>query len=155
MKKHIHYDVFVGLVLIAVSFALFPMTLKFPDTAGLFPQFILTVLCILGAYTLFHGVYQTKRERKMMEDGQEVTSIFNWQANKLPMAGYVMIVLYILAIKPIGFFVCTTVFMVIYMLFLNMRKPLVLVLVTLGVDCFIYFLFVVQLKLNLPSGILI
>lgn len=155
MKKHIHYNVFVGLVLIIGAVVLFPMTLKFPDTAGLFPQFILVVLGALGIYTLLDGLKLTKRERKMIEEGQEVTSIFSWQTNKLPMAGYALIVLYILAIKPIGFFVSTTVFMIVYMLFLNMRKPLVLVLVTLGVDLFIYFLFVVQLKLNLPSGILI
>ena len=42
-----------------------------------------------------------------------------------------------------------------YMLFLKMRKPLTLVLVTLGVDVFVYLLFVMQLKLNLPSGLLI
>lgn len=155
MKKHIHYNVFVGLVLLIVSISLFPMTLKFPDTAGLFPQFILIVLGILGVYTLYDGVKCTKRERKLLEEGEEVTSIFSWQANKLPLTGYAIIVLYILAIKPIGFFVSTTVFMIVYMLFLNMKKPLVIALVTLGVDFFIYFLFVMQLKLNLPSGILI
>lgn len=155
MKKHIHYDVAVGTVLILLSCVLFPMTFKFPDTADMFPQFILAVLFALGIYTLFHGVRQTRKEWGMLERGEEVEAAFSWKESKLPLAGYVIIVLYILAIKPIGFFVSTTVFMVAYMLFLNMKKPVVLIAVTLGVDLFVYFLFVMQLNLNLPSGILI
>ncbi len=155
MKKHIHYDVAVGAVLVLLSCVLFPMTFEFPDTADMFPQFILAVLFALGIYTLFHGIRQTRKERVMLERGEEVKAAFTWKESKLPLAGYIIIVLYILAIKPIGFFVSTTVFLVAYMLFLNMKKPVVLITVTLGVDLFVYFLFVMQLNLNLPSGILI
>lgn len=155
MKAHLHYDVFVGAFLIVLSVCLFPMTLSFPDTAGIFPQFILVVLFILGIYTLFHGVKETKAERKLIEEGQEVKQLFGWKENKLLMLGYVLIVAYILLIDVLGFFTSTTIFMVGYMFFLKMRKPLTLILVTVGVDCFIYFLFVMQLKLSLPSGLLI
>ena len=84
-----------------------------------------------------------------------IKNIFSWEENKLPLLGYALIVVYILLIDVLGFFVSTTIFMVGYMLFLKMRKPLTLMLVTLGVDVFVYFLFVMQLKLNLPSGLLI
>ncbi len=155
MKKHLHYDVYVGAFLIVLSTALFPMTFKFPDTAGIFPQFILVVLFILGAYTLFYGMSETKAERKKIEAGEQIESLFSWKSNKLPLLGYALIVIYILLIDVLGFFTSTTIFMIGYMLFLNMRKPLTLVLVTIGVDCFVYVLFVMQLKLNLPSGLFI
>lgn len=155
MKRHIHYDVVVGIVLMILSCSLFPMTLKFPDTAGLFPQFILIVLFALGIYTLVHGIRESRHEQLLIQNGEEINSVFNWNSDKLPLAGYLIVVAYILAIKPIGFFVSTTIFMVVYMLFLKMKKPSVLILVTVGVDIFIYVLFVLELKLNLPSGILI
>ena len=155
MKKHLHYDVYIGILLVLLSVVLFPMTFKFPDTAGIFPQFILVVLCLLGIYTFVYGFAEAKAERKKIEEGQEIKNIFSWEENKLPLLGYALIVVYILLIDVLGFFVSTTIFMVGYMLFLKMRKPLTLMLVPLGVDVFVYFLFVMQLKLNLPSGLLI
>ncbi len=153
-KKSLHYDIIVGAVLIVISAALFPQTFKFPGTAGIFPQFILVVLAILGIYTLIYGIKETKDTAAKAAAGEEVAPVFSWAKDKLPLLGYALIVVYILLIKPLGFFLSTTLFLVGYMWFLKIRKPLTLALVTVFTDVFLYVLFVILLKLNLPSGIL-
>ena len=67
---------------------------------------------------------------------------------------YLIIMVYVLCIDFIGFFVSTSVFLVGFMVFLNVRKPLTLICVTAGMDLFLYLLFTVGLKLNLPAGLL-
>lgn len=101
MKKHLHYDVYIGILLVVLSVVLFPMTFKFPDTAGIFPQFILVVLCLLGIYTFVYGFAEAKAERKKIEEGQEIKNIFSWEENKLPLLGYALIVVYILLIDVV------------------------------------------------------
>ena len=61
---------------------------------------------------------------------------------------------YIICINFVGFYASTTVFLLAFMLFLNVRKPLVLVGVTAGMDAFLYLLFTIGLKLSLPAGML-
>lgn len=155
MKNYIHYDVIIGSIVTLLAFVFYPLTKKFPGTAYLFPQFVLIVLGLLGIYTLVSGIISTKKARKEISEGKTVDDPFQWVHNKLPMAGYLGIVLYVLAIEPLGFFTATSIFLILYMLFLRVRKPLTLVLVTLGVDVFVYVLFVMQLNLSLPEGLFI
>ena len=54
----------------------------------------------------------------------------------------------------LGFFSASILFMPAVMLYMGYRKPIPLVCVTAGMLAFIYVLFVVQLKVKLPDGIL-
>ena len=153
-KRYIHYDVWIGIVLIVVCSTLFVYTLRFSGQTGIFPRFALGALIILGAYTIYNGIKETKRDRNILNSGGTVTPDLTLKDLKLPSVGYAFMLVYIIAIEPVGFFVSTTVFMLVYMWFLKIRKPAVMILVTLGVDVFLYMLFVFYLKLQLPEGIL-
>lgn len=154
-KKTLHYDIIVGAVLIIVSACLFPQTFKFPGTAGIFPQFILVVLAILGIYTLIYGIKETKDLAAKEASGEKTEPVFAWKKDKLPLLGYAFMVVYVLMIQPVGFFVSTTIFMIAFMWFLKIRKPLVMISVTIGTDIFLYVLFVLLLHRSLPAGFLI
>lgn len=153
-KHYIHQDVWIGGGLTVLCTALFLYTRSFPGQTGIFPRFALGCLIFLGVFTLVNGLKKTKKDRAVLAEGGTVTRDFTWQECKLPAAGYLLMVLYVIAIKPVGFFASTTVFMLVYMWFLKIRKPAVLALVTICVDIFLYALFVFGLKLPLPRGIL-
>ena len=72
-----------------------------------------------------------------------------------PFIAYVMIAAYALLIPRVGFFVTSAVFMLIMMVWMGYRKVVPMVLTTGIMLGFIYFLFVVQLNVPLPSGILL
>jgi hypothetical protein len=71
-----------------------------------------------------------------------------------PMIAFVMVAVYTLLIPKVGFFVTSTVFMLIFMVWMGYRKPVPMVLTTVGMMGFIWYLFVYSLNVPLPSGIL-
>ena len=65
-----------------------------------------------------------------------------------------MILAYTLLLDKIGFFVTGAVFMVIMSLWMGYRKIQFIAVTVVGLLGFIYWLFVFQLNVVLPSGIL-
>lgn len=65
-----------------------------------------------------------------------------------------MILAYTLLLDKIGFFVTSAVFMVIMSLWMGYRKIQFIAVTVVGLLGFIYWLFVFQLNVVLPSGIL-
>lgn len=157
MKKRIHHDVWIGLVLIGFTFTFFFLTSNFPAQSAIFPRFFLIGLLFFSIMIVVAGVKKTARlgvgENDKSELDEKETPI-RPQELKLPMIGLGIILAYIVAIDTLGFFVSTTLFLVGFMLFLRIRNYLAIGLTTLGVDLFIYVLFVRQLKLTMPAGIL-
>lgn len=155
MKRYIHHDVFISLVLIAFSVVFLWTSKNFPDLSGVFPQFFLVVLIVLAAIVLYRAVKESARVNDLRAKGEEVSPDLTLSSISLPMQGWACVLAYSLAIHYIGFFVSTTVFMVLFMLFLGIRKWPQILLPTIGTDVFLYLLFVRQLKLSLPSGLLL
>ena len=71
-----------------------------------------------------------------------------------PMACLLGVIGYVSIIKITGFFVASTIFTLVFMWLYGMRSVKKMVAVTLGMDLFLYVLFVIQLKVQLPQGIL-
>ena len=55
----------------------------------------------------------------------------------------------------LGFFAASSLASVFFMIFFGLRNPIRILLVLIGLNAFIYGLFVWQLKIGLPTGILI
>jgi hypothetical protein len=153
MKKYVHHDVFISALLLAFSAAFLKTSVNFPELSGIFPQFFLCVLIILSGIVLCRAVKETRRVNALRAKGEAATPNLTLAQIALPMQGVACILAYALAIHYIGFFVSTTAFLVLFMLFLGIRQWQYLVLPTIGTDIFLYLLFVRQLKLSLPAGI--
>lgn len=151
MKKYLTLDVVIGIILILFSGWFWYLSLAFPEAAQMFPQLFLTVTFLLSVLLLISSVTaQAKKIKKgVPREGDGFLKQF-----ALPCKAYCIMVLYIIGIRSIGFFVATSVFMAAFMYFLKVRKPLVLLGVTAGMDVFLYAMFCVGLKLSLPAGIL-
>lgn len=153
-KLHIHQDVYTSLFLIGLSAFFIIYSTTYPDSSiGLFPNIFAVVLITVSIPTLISGIRQTHKLRQMSSEEND-PSVF--KAGELPQAlfGYVILVLYAISIQFIGFYVSTTAFLVSMMLLLNVRKVLMLTLVPLGVDLFLYFFVAQQLAVRFPRGIL-
>ncbi len=151
MKKYMTLDVVIGLILILFSGWFWFLSLAFPEAAQMFPQLFLTITFLLSVLLLVSSVAEQTKKIKKGENQKEISFVRQFA---LPCKAYCIMVLYVAGIRLIGFFVATTVFMAVFMYFLKVRKPLVLVCVTAGMDLFLYVMFCVGLKLSLPSGIL-
>ena len=64
------------------------------------------------------------------------------------------VVAFIVALRPVGFIITSTAFLVAMMGLLGLRKPGLMVVVSLGITAGIYIIFERLLGLTLPAGIL-
>ncbi|WP_125140842.1 tripartite tricarboxylate transporter TctB family protein [Clostridium transplantifaecale] len=151
MKKYLTLDVVIGIILILFSGWFWYLSLAFPEAAQMFPQLFLTVTFLLSVLLLISSVtaQANKIKKGVLREGDGFLKQF-----AMPCKAYCIMVLYIIGIRSIGFFVATSVFTAAFMYFLKVRKPLVLLGVTAGMDVFLYAMFCVGLKLSLPAGIL-
>ena len=118
----------------------------------MFPQLFLTVTFILSVLLVVTGVIE--QGKKLKEGGAADEKGF-LEKLILPCKAYCIMVLYIIGVRIIGFFAATSVFMLAFMYFLKVRRPVVLLGVTAGMDLFLYVMFCLGLKLSLPAGILL
>ncbi len=154
MKKTMHHDIYIGGILLALSTFFLVLTGSFPKQSAYFPRFFTCLLIVLSAVIIWEGIRKTAKLHKGMtaESGENPITL---REIALPMSGFAMIVFYVAAIPIIGFFVATGIFLLTSMWLLKIRSILMILLSTVGVEAFIYFLFIVQLKLSMPSGLLI
>ena len=80
--------------------------------------------------------------------GKEVTL----KEFKNPMLMFVIICVYVAMMITIGFFPATLIFMPVSMLFMGYRRPLPIICTTIGMNLFVWVLFVYSLKVRLPEG---
>ncbi len=73
---------------------------------------------------------------------------------KFPLLGAGIILVYAVGIAILGFFVSTAVFMVGMIYWLGYRKVWVILVTTVGLELFIYVLFVRVLYTRMPPGLL-
>ncbi|MCM3088618.1 tripartite tricarboxylate transporter TctB family protein [Bhargavaea ginsengi] len=149
--KRLHQDVYVGLLIFAVALIFFVQSFGFPEGANIFPYYIFGLLGVFGLIIAFMGF--KKSDLSKVKEGP-VKDEINFSMIKLPLAGFLIIVLYTLMIQFLGFFVATSIFITLFLLFYKVKKPILMIALVIGVNVFIYLLFVYQLNVRLPGGLL-
>lgn len=149
MKKPIHHDIYVGILMIAINIFGFYRTTTMPKGSDMFPQLLFTFFSAFALYILIKGIIETK---KMRETGEKDT--ISAELLKLPMLTLGIVVIYTVAVKFLGFFVSTIIFIPSFMVFYRYKKYLNMLITVVGVMIFIYFTFVKQLHVQFPTGLL-
>lgn len=142
--KNIHADVWIGLVLIALSIVFYVMAGEFrnPD-AAVWPRVILIGIIILSTMLLLNGWQLTKQNADTTLPG------LNTLAGA--MAALLIMVIYAALMNFTGYFVSTAVFLPVGMFLLGQRNWKAILGVTVGLEVFVYVLFVMQLQLRMPG----
>lgn len=140
-------DLVIGLVVAAVGIFGMVNALKMPDGTRPYTLVVTTIFTALGSLVAFRSVRYAKTES---HDANVVTikEMIN------PFIAFLMVLVYALALNTIGFFVSSAVFMPVLAIWMGYRKPIPLICTVVGMLGFIYVLFVFQLNVALPRGIL-
>lgn len=146
-KKFISNDVIIGMLGTVVSAVFVLQALKFPGASRYFPSFCLFALLLFSILLTVEGIVRTVRVRQGKAD------VTVSELKRKPYILMACVVLYVLCVDRIGYFVSSAVFMPCCMYFFGQRKWKLMSLVTIGLLAFLYWLFVYQLKLNLPTGL--
>ena len=141
--KQIHAEVWLGEILIILAVIFYIMAGQFPNaSAAVWPKAVLIGIMILSALLVTHGLQMTKDADGNADLGGAVL--------KGPMASLVMIVAYAVCMSFTGYFVSTAIFLPLGMAALGQRNWKAILGVTVGLELFVWFLFVVQLQLRMP-----
>ena len=141
--KQIHAEVWLGEILIILAVIFCIMAGQFPNaSAAVWPKAVLIGIMILSALLVIHGLQMTKDADGNADLGGAVL--------KGPMASLVMIVAYAVCMSFTGYFVSTAIFLPLGMAALGQRNWKAILGVTVGLELFVWFLFVVQLQLRMP-----
>ena len=146
--RRIHVDVWLGLILMAFSAFFWSESFKFPFGTG-FPRVFLGIFLLMSTLLFVMGIIKTVK--KISKGDVKV----DWR-NAIPRSQGIwgILVGYVILIHVIGFFPATIIASPAIMLFYGVRKIKSLVLVTVFLTLFVYLLFVLQLRVILPRGIL-
>lgn len=146
--KFVSNDVYIGSFLVIISSIFLAQALRFPGESVYFPSFSLSMLLLFSACLLFWGVVKTVRVRRGTAD------YTNPEMKKLPFLVLLSGFVYVYIVGKIGFFVSSALYMPCAMLMFRQRKIIPMIATTLVVLGFLYWLFVIQLKVHMPQGIL-
>ena len=141
--RNIHANVWIGGVLIILSAIFYGMAGKFVNpSAAVWPRAVLVGIIILSALLVLNGMKQTAAHA---DPGLIPLDII-----KGPMAALLVIVVYAVLMKFTGYFVSTAIFLPFGMFALGQRNWKAIFGVTVGLELFVYVLFVMQLQLRMP-----
>lgn len=153
MKKHIHEDLLMSLFFIIVGLMFFLNSGGLSPDTTYFPLLCARVMMVLCIPVLIHGVKETITMNRKEADG-DTTFQISWKELKGPVLTFLMIIGYALCISFIGFFISTFVFMMAFMYIQNYRKLISMLVITVGFEALVWLVFVFQLHLRLPKGLL-
>ncbi|GGK03445.1 hypothetical protein GCM10007063_27050 [Lentibacillus kapialis] len=142
------------MVLLIITIVFYTQTVDLPERAAMFPTFVLGLLLFFSIAIIIMGVTKTIKEKKgdpvyYVEEEERL----KFKTIKLPLVFLIILAIYIVAMNFLGFFVTTTLLIVLTLYILHSRKLTTCIFTVFGTNLFIYFLFVFLLNVNLPQGI--
>lgn len=141
--KSVHADVWISVVMIAVSIVFYGIAGNFPNPdAAVWPRAVLVCLILLSTMLLLRGIRLTREHAD--------TNIPALQTLAGPMGAFVLMIAYVAVMNFFGYFVSTAIFIPLSMYILGQRSWKVMIGVTAALELFIYVLFVLQLRLRMP-----
>ena len=152
MKKRcaIVREVWLGLGLVLFSAFFLQQCSTLNQNPAQYPRIILTVLLVLSAALLIQGLYYTfNPERYDKRYGQSNKSI-RWSVVTHPLFVFGATVIYLILFDFINFFVATAIFIPLIMWIFGERKILRMLLTVVGLELFVYLLFVQLLNVYFP-----
>lgn len=155
MQSKIHQDIYVGTLMILVSIFLYSKTLSLLSGAALFPRILLAIFILFSILIIIGGFKKTK----LMKQGEEVEyegdeNPLNFGNLKSPITTLFIVICYVSLLSLIGFFPSTILFMVVFLSYMKVKQWKTYVFTIIGLNVFIYLVFVLQLNVQLPVGLL-
>lgn len=146
MKKWFNSDTISGLIIVSIALFFLSLTIKMPVGAARFPKLVLSILGTLGFFLTLSGLRSSVINK---DNSKETVSIYSFRN---PMIAISLIIFYVVLLTILGFYISTVIYIVLFMLFFQEKRIKNIVLTAIAINVFVYLLFVVQLKVQLPQG---
>ena len=145
-KRKINIDVYIGIALALVSAFFLWETGRLRPGAAQFPRMVLVAFLALSILVAALGV------RKTLNPALAKKSDFglSFDIAKMPVIAFAFIVLYLVLLNTVGFFIATTIFTPMFMVLYGARKILPIAATTVGLNLFVWVLFVRILNVFIP-----
>lgn len=149
MKAYINQDVLIGIFFLIIVVFFFTLTSNLIPEAATFPIVVAILLFIFAILIIKTGL----KRKEFKGDGDDESKLTS-SLLKTPLLTFSGVVLYCLFITLIGFFPSTVIFIIAYLYINNYRSLKTMIITVISVVFFVYLLFVYQLNVRLPAGIL-
>ena len=147
-------SVFIILGALTVQFLILPYFIEMEESYDLaslspafFPKLATWIVTALAALLLCFTVFQRKKENK-----QDKGTLDNRELRRVYTA-FAFVVVYIFAMKLMGFLVSTTLFLGALFFLQGIRKPFKIAAASLIVTFGVYFLFLYVMQVHFPKGL--
>ncbi|MDR2180811.1 MAG: tripartite tricarboxylate transporter TctB family protein [Synergistaceae bacterium] len=144
--KFISNDLIIGAFLAIVAVIFLAQAVNFRGISRYFPTMALSLFLILSLCEFGMGIRKTLRVRRGLADD------VNPELKARPFTLFGLMCVYVFCIQHIGFFVTSAIYLPVAMLLYGQRDSKKIVPVTIGVLAFLYWMFVIQMKLHMPNA---
>ena len=138
-----------GVILLILSAVIYAKAATFPAESDHYVKILVVALVVLTAIMLFQSFSKEKQF-----DGKKIQELFadiHWGR---VFAVIVLSVIYVVAMKPVGFIISSIIYMFAVLWVLGIRSIKVLILVPTISTAVLYFSFGTLLSIRLPKGLL-
>lgn len=142
-------EIVVVLIMDVFSAAYFLSARGLSKQSMMFPIFLLCGILIFSIMCIKQSIHFTKVQTVTASEDEPK---FDFSAKLLAFLGLTLVTL--LLFKTLGAVICIFLFLLISMLILGVKNKLLIVLVPLLMDVFVYLVFKVWLAVPLPTGLL-
>ena len=137
-------NLFIGIISLISSLGILISSNNMPAQSAMFPKYLSIIFGILSICLI------AMSSKMKSEDDGKTEKFFS-----VPMIkGVILVLLYILLIQLMGFFIATSVFTIAFMVLYKEKSKKKMLATMIGINVFIYVLFVLQLNVPLPNGLL-
>lgn len=145
-KTQLHQDVWIGFVCLGICFAIFALNMNLPSDAAMMPRLLDVMLTILAVLIIYHGL----RKSKLPADQQGPKGLA-WDAVKIPLITWGLVVLYAVLFYVTGYFVATGIMIIVMMRFMKRTSWPVILAINVIYLLLIYFVFVRMLGVSVDD----
>ena len=149
-------DIVLGIIFISISLFVWISASSFPSATvmeGLGPDFLPVLLSIiligLSVLLIISGIAKLLRKNS----NEEKITIFNFNELKIPGILIILIFIYLILIKHLGFLIMTPILLFFTMKIMNAKNN-VSILVSISFTLVTYLVFSIGLGVRLPLGII-
>ena len=143
MKKSFA-DMIIGIVLLAFLTSLAVQVPAIPEVSRGYPLVLLIISYVMTIWLLVTSVLKQKKEEK--QETQVVEQV------KIIVPYCLMITVYLVMMSKIGYIASTVLFMIASLIYLKLKKKVVLAVLSVLLTIILYFVFTNFLTVILPRG---
>ena len=145
-RRKINIDVYIGIILTALSVFFFFEARQLHPMAARFPVAVFGVFIAMSILLLVLGLRKTLRPELALSSD----FLLNIRIIRAPLVVFGMIAAYMVLMHFVGFFISTAIFVPVYMIFYGVRRIRTILLTNITLILFVYVVFTRLLRLPMP-----